>query len=424
MKVQKRSIKRRVLIAFVGFTLLLSVLHSGFSLLVAYVTEDEVLTRMLAVEADYLKTQYRKTGDIPATRVGYVTVYLSADQLPPFLAEHLPFKGFDTEIFTQGKGHYHLQKLSLDNQTQLILVADVSEFLSVRNLSGEIVFVLCFILVVAIGAAVFSAYRIAEATTRPIVALARSVTETDVMMEKPRHAVSEPLDEIGVLARTIDEAVYDLKQALKRENDFTRDLSHELRTPIAIIKNMLMLAETRDLSGSDLKNLRQASRDLDYTVQILLALARNESLSHQSIHLRSFLEDYLLKLHQNGELDDFSVDINITHRYQVVANPQLLALLVKNLIDNARVHASAPRLSIRHEENRLSFGNVSEPIPALDVTQAGTKREQSQGLGQGLYLVKRIAERLGWEMRVKKDSQYFSICFEINECDDAKYSAL
>jgi signal transduction histidine kinase len=52
----------------------------------------------------------------------------------------------------------------------------------------------------------------------------------------------ESTDEIGFLARTIENSTRELKISIKRESDFNPDVSHKLRTPLTVLNNSLTLA--------------------------------------------------------------------------------------------------------------------------------------------------------------------------------------
>jgi len=87
-------------------------------------------------------------------------------------------------------------------------------------------------------------------------------------------------------------------------------------------------------------------------------------------------------------------------------------LLVNNLIENAISYASESSLRISLSESRLVFeNNVCGDIISSEneLLEPNVKQDNSQGLGQGLYLVDRIANRLGWKLSINVQNQLYQL---------------
>jgi signal transduction histidine kinase len=107
--------------------------------------------------------------------------------------------------------------------------------------------------------------------------------------------------------------------------------------------------------------------------------------------------------------ENFQVHFAVPGDLILLANPRLLELLFFNLLRNAAEHASEPELTISIAENTLLFENSMAIEPPLEVTSTGTKSIDSQGIGQGLYLVARIIERFGWQLDVQTANKKFRV---------------
>src|SRR5690606_20769297 len=106
----KHSIRRRVIIQFAGFTLLMSLIYAAASLVAAYITEDAVLDRLLDEEVSHLLQDYRSSRPLPQPRLSFIEVYHSDRPAPPFLLERIPTHTDRGEIFA-GAQHYHFRKV-------------------------------------------------------------------------------------------------------------------------------------------------------------------------------------------------------------------------------------------------------------------------------------------------------------------------
>ena len=60
-------------------------------------------------------------------------------------------------------------------------------------------------------------------------------------------------------------------------------------------------------------------------------------------------------------------------------------------------------MQISHEQGGIVFSNPITSKPGANIMQPGKKGEDSEGLGQGLYLVTRIIEELGWNCAISTD---------------------
>ncbi|HEY7883442.1 MAG TPA: HAMP domain-containing sensor histidine kinase, partial [Cellvibrionaceae bacterium] len=341
----KHSIRRRVIIQFAGFTLLISLIYAAASLIVAYITEDAVLDRLLDQEVSYLLQNYRTNGTLPQPRLSFIEVYHNDRPAPPFLLERITAQAEGGEIFA-GAQHYHFRKVSIPNQPELLVIADVTRLLAVSTIGSDLIVLFIVALLLCIGLSVWAAWGIATRTTQPVLALARDV------LEQCRHHQLQTLNrttasnEIDYLQQTTQQALAQLSELINREQAFNRDLSHELRTPLTIIQNTLSLSETRPLNNNELTNLRQASLHIQQTVNALFALARAQTSELETFALVPLLEDCLIACSPALDKNNIEVALEVEDR-QVTGNRHLAGLAIKNLINNAAHHGSGHPLSIR-----------------------------------------------------------------------------
>lgn len=183
-------------------------------------------------------------------------------------------------------------------------------------------------------------------------------------------------------------------------------------TPLTVLKNSCVLIAQRGFTVDDLTQISQASAQMENTVNVLLSLARAEYLEPHKCNIISALEQVILRCH-TPELAHFKIEIDIPHDINVMANSHLLSLLLENLFRNAVQHASEPIIRILFIDKKLVLENKTTQAPKPDINKAGIKGDDSEGVGQGLYLVARIAERLGWEVSVISAQQQFRVIINI-----------
>ncbi|MCX7849303.1 HAMP domain-containing sensor histidine kinase [Thermus sp.] len=168
---------------------------------------------------------------------------------------------------------------------------------------------------------------------RPLSALARSLAARSPQdlspLPEPRVAELKPVVEAlnGLLAR-VEGLLGELGEKEAAARRFARHASHELRTPLTALKGYLEVLrrapEPRALEGA----WRQAER-MERLLQGLLRLSRLEAahLRPEPLDLRAFLAERGVAVEGEGV---------------VLADPELLALAVENVLENARRHGSPP----------------------------------------------------------------------------------
>ncbi|MEQ8803165.1 sensor histidine kinase [Haliea sp.] len=411
---ERNSIERQVTRTFVGLTLLLTTVYVGMVVLFAYITEDALVEKLLAREISYLQDTYAGTGQWPSPRLDYMMLYASAEQAPVPVRRKLQASPDSGEIFTADERHYHVRNFYLDEDLQALLVAEVSSLLVVTNLSGSLLKILAGLVVITLAVSLWLAYRVARRTTRPIIQLSDEVKQMHQQGKALDLSAAGRNDEIGYLAETIQSNFNQIHDALEREGHFTRDVSHELRTPLTVMKNTLTLLETRPPQPRDIEQLKLAAQHVQRTVAILLALARQDSVQAQSLRLRPIVEEAILGLHGALERSNFSVEVAIADDCELIGNRQLITLLVGNLVENAMRYAAEPSLNISLHEDSLVFSNAVFAPVIDDPVKPGRKQADSPGLGQGLFLVERIAARLNWLLSTRSQAGIFSIILKIS----------
>ncbi|MEW6999315.1 sensor histidine kinase [Colwelliaceae bacterium BS250] len=416
------SLSRRIVAQFCIFTLVLSAIYGVFTFMLMYTLEDSFIEREVIQEADYLTAGFDDSQQWPTPRNSYMTLYFSKQDLPTDVRHKFIEEPRRKEFYgTQGL-HYHLYPLP--EQQNIYLVAEVSQMLLVRPISGA---VLKFMLVsgaVLVFVAFLIAWMLGRKTARPLQQLADLVD--GVAPENIPNSFSDqfPNNEIGILARTLEHTMQRINQALEREKCFTRDVSHELRTPVAIIKNAVEVYQELYQDKSDansneiISRISEASMQMEQTVTTLLILAREEqtSISKESVKLLPMIEQSIIT--HGHLLDGKSVEVlvNDNCNTRVFAQQGMLKVLLDNLLSNAFQYTDLGEVTISFINEKLTIADTGPGIEhdiSKNVTEPSVKGSQSTGYGFGLSIVKRLCEHQGWLLTVESDEgTTISIAFD------------
>lgn len=401
------SYAKRVLWLFSVFAAGIALMYSAFTFLIAFVVEDEVLARVMALEAGHVQQQYAATQHVPDARVDYLKVYVGMEALPEFIARRLAQKPNAEEVFTEGRDHFHILRFDLADDVEAIMIADATELLSVSYMSGGVTVALIALLLLCLIVALLLARRLARYTVTPITRLSEDIQAHQQGPIALKQVTGG--EEISALARQFESTYNQLDRALQREAQFTRDISHELRTPLTTLANLITLSKERDWQPKDFEVLKQATAHMQDTVSVLLALARKDSMQDEVLGVRALVERAIIERVDSLSRVDLQVELSISSSLKLTANRHLLVLLVGNLIENAMAHGSGETLHVAWQDNKLSFRNAFDGEQPQNPQLPEQKGAHSEGLGLGLFLVTRICEALNWQPEVHSHGGWFDV---------------
>jgi signal transduction histidine kinase len=233
---------------------------------------------------------------------------------------------------------------------------------------------------------------------------ARSISATDLTRRIP---VSGD-DEIAELTRTFNAMVDRLERAFASQRAFVSDASHELRTPITIVRGHLELLgddpdERRETIALVMDELGRMSRFVD-DLLLLARAERNDFLRVEEVELGALTDELLDKAIGLGPRT-WAVEARGEARLQ--ADRQRLTQAVMGLAQNAVQHTSAGDpvwigTGVDGDEAALWVRDSGPGIPRDDqervferFARASGSRRRSEGAGLGLAIVRAIAEAHG-----------------------------
>lgn len=217
-------------------------------------------------------------------------------------------------------------------------------------------------------------------------------------------------EEVAQLARTLEDYQYRIVRMLQREQEFTANISHELRTPITTILTSceLLLAEEQNLSPkayARIRNIETVSNRMSEQVQALLFLAREQALgTMEPVAIAECVYDAVEPFCEEIYQKNLKLDVTILPGVVLTLNRQALHTALVNLLRNAVQYTEQGFIHISFNDNRLSIADSGigiEPafMPFL-YERFFRGSEKTQGLGIGLVIVKRICDYYDWKIEV------------------------
>ncbi|MDQ6742459.1 MAG: ATP-binding protein [Candidatus Dormibacteraeota bacterium] len=197
------------------------------------------------------------------------------------------------------------------------------------------------ILVVAVAGAL--AWVVVGRTLRPVRALSNTAREISEQELHRRVEVPTPDDEVGELKATFNQLLARLEQSFQGLRRFTADASHELRSPLALIRTEVDVALTRARGTDDyervLHNVQDEVEHMSRVIDQLLLLAQadagNLNPVRAEVDVADFVEETAARWQPVAAARGVTLEVDAPATGVVEGDPVLLRTVIDNLVDNA-----------------------------------------------------------------------------------------
>ena len=235
------------------------------------------------------------------------------------------------------------------------------------------------------------------------------------------------------LFRTVSE----MRTLEEMKDDFVSNMTHELKTPVAIAysaNDALLNYDTANDPQKKVTYLNIANKQLKRLgelVENILAMSmerrKTMKLKPETVLLRPFVEEIAIAQRMRGE-KVITIDINIDEDVSIKADKTHLSNILNNLIDNAiKYSGDSVAITISGNEKEISVADNGIGIPAKSIPYLFNKfyqvphgnRQDVRGYGIGLYYVKSILDKMGWDIDVRSKEREGSV-FTIKISNDGQ----
>ena len=253
---------------------------------------------------------------------------------------------------------------------------------------------------------------VVDRAMRPLRTLSREVAQ-----RAPGNLTSLALGdapaEVAPLVAALDRLLARVQASIEGERRFTADAAHELRTPLAALRAQAQVARSAADAGERTHALDNVIAGCDratHLIDQLLTLARLEPETARAeridCDLRIVVADAIAQMAPAALARDIAIELEGDAMVRVRADARLLAILFRNLLDNA-IRYSPSHTAVRVEvgaRDRMPYASISDAgagVPAEQRAELGRRFHRLSGAsgvagsGLGLSIAKRIAELHG-----------------------------
>ncbi|MEP7348103.1 MAG: HAMP domain-containing sensor histidine kinase, partial [Gemmatimonadaceae bacterium] len=243
-----------------------------------------------------------------------------------------------------------------------------------------------------------------------------------------RLSVGNPGDELGQLAITFNEVLQRVDSALEQQRRFTADASHELRTPVALIRAEADVALSEGAASDGeyraaLSVIRDGSQQLSRIVNDLFLLARADAgqtvMSPHVMYLDELVSSTVQSMRLLADAKHIQLHVLPLAEVSFQADEELLRRALFNLLDNAIRYspdASQVHVALERDEKWYRIA-VTDDGPGIgaddqlhiferffrgDSSRAHSESANGAGAGLGLAIAREIAELHGGQLRLRR----------------------
>lgn len=270
--------------------------------------------------------------------------------------------------------------------------------------------------------AVFNSIRrriIVENPTKKIIEATNKITSGDLTTRIKPVSVLSTMNEYNKIIENLNKMTEELSGIETLRTDFISSVSHELKTPLAVLHNYGTLLEQPDLPEEKrieyAKTIVTASTHLSNLITNILKLNKLENQkiypNTQKICLSEQLCEIVLAYENIWEDKKLEMEADIEENVFIKSDPELIKLVWTNLISNAFKYTDNGKIGItlKTEGNKAMVsisdtgcGMDEETIKHIfDKFYQGDTSRSSIGNGLGLALVKKVIDLFGGEIEVE-----------------------
>ncbi len=290
---------------------------------------------------------------------------------------------------------------------------ELTELLTILLLTGPL----------ALAAALGGGYLLARTALAPVDRMASAADQISATRLDRRLEVPNPDDELGRLARTLNGMIARLERSFGEIRRFTADAAHELRTPLAVMRNAaevaLRVPRNADQHRQVLEEMLEEIERLTRMAEQLLFLSREDAglvhPTHESVPFDALAREVAEHMRVVAAEKSQTIAIELPSSCPVTGDPDQLRRLLFNLLDNAikytpnggaiTVSVQCPDEEVRIVISDTGIGIAAEHIPYIFDrfyrVDPARGREATEGIGLGLAICRSIVDAHGGRIEVE-----------------------
>lgn len=328
------------------------------------------------------------------------------------LKKSIPFEALTSQLQWNGK---------LYNVTTFVSSIEIS------HLIIKVFLIEAIILLLLLLAIIYLNRTSSRMLWRPFFSTLRKMEEYDITKNAALGISKETgVAEFNQLNNELNKMIERVNSAYYNQKQFVENASHEIQTPLAIIRSKLELlinqpelTEKAALLLSDITDANDRLSQMNHTLLLLAKIENNQFPDVEEINISNRLQNIInnYRNHYNGNVPD--IVKNVHSEKKVVANQSLIEILLSNLVKNAVEHNQpGGAVIITLTDAALYIKNTgaepeTEPETLFERFRKGSHKSKTTGLG--LAMVKQICLLYHYSINYSYRNGWHEVTVEFRE---------
>ena len=257
-------------------------------------------------------------------------------------------------------------------------------------------------------------YRYVHSTLSPTVYLARAVSRLDPMEPDASSVMPDALPanadtDVLALSNALTSYIQRSNSSLERERNFSREASHELRTPITVIGMALSVLEEEELSTrarGATDRISRANADMVELTTALLTLARETERPESQEDPMPLISEQVNRYEMLASKKGLTLSMVIEQEPLFQVPRHVLTIVLGNLLRNAIDYTDSGQITLCVRESEIAVrdtgpGLTDEQIEKITEPWVSLAGQRRSGVGIGLSIVKRLCDLCDWQLQTR-----------------------
>ena len=252
-------------------------------------------------------------------------------------------------------------------------------------------------------------WMLSKTLWKPFYVTLSQLKNYDIQSHAHQQFSSENTKEFNQLNKALSKMTDKVYLDFIQQKEFTENASHEMQTPLAVLKaNLSLLLQSPHLKEEEMNQLQiientvKKLSSLNKALILLSKIENNQFVDSEAVSIKALVSKVTDNFAEVIQSKRISLDIELSEDILVKMNPVLAEILFTNLLQNAIRHNKGEgKIVITIKDNQLEIANTGEPlnIPEEEMFIRFKKNDASkESMGLGLSIVNGIAKFYGFKV--------------------------
>ena len=317
-------------------------------------------------------------------------------------------------ITFEEQNNYLVSRIKIDFHKEKIVIIEIATTKEILTSTLEdILYILSFILPIVLIFSILGGNFLIYKSFLPIENILLELKQINAKDLSARLKSNKNKDEINQLVEEVNSLLKRLESSFEKISQFSSDASHELKTPLTIIRGEIEVALRKERSNEEYKSVLNSSLNeiiiIEKTINDLLFLAKNEKdiiLDNQEyIYFDEIIDESINEVKSFAKLNQIEINFILEDTIEYKGYSNLLKIALKNVLKNAIQFSHKNSQIIVKSYKKGSFFEISvqdfgigieknEQIKIFEKFYRTDKsrNKNSGGTGLGMSILKKIVD--------------------------------